>query len=211
MFKYLLAIGLSGITAQAAEWPGAQWPKAIPSQVGMSEDRLKEARDYALTGEGSGVIIRQGKLVMTWGSETTRYDLKSSSKAIGITLLGLALKDGKVQLDDPAIKHQPALGVPPESNQETGWLPKITLRHLANQTAGFEKPGGYGKLLFAPGTKWFYSDAGPNWLAECLTLAYGRDLDEVMFERVFTPIGIKRTDIVWRENAYRPKEINGVK
>lgn len=178
----------------------------------MDEARLVAARDYALTGGGgSGVIVRHGKVVMSWGSETQRYDLKSSAKAIGVTLLGVALKDGKVALDDPAVKYQPELGATPESNRATGWIPQITLRQLANQTAGFEKPGGYGKLLFAPGTKWFYSDAGPNWLAECLTRAYGRDLDAVMFERVFTPIGIKRSDIVWRENAYRPKEIDGVK
>lgn len=177
----------------------------------MVESRLLQARDYALTGEGSGFITRHGKVVLAWGDQAKRYDLKSSAKAIGVTLLGLALKDGKVHLDDPAIKYQPALAIPPDTNLATGWIPQITLRHLANQTAGFEKPGGYGKLLFAPGTKWFYSDAGPNWLAECLTLAYARDLDEVMFERVFTPIGIKRADIVWRENAYRPKEINGVK
>ncbi|HVU24055.1 MAG TPA: hypothetical protein VHE13_08020, partial [Opitutus sp.] len=44
-----------------------------------------------------------------------------------------------------------------------------------------------------------------------LTRAYGRDLNEVMFERVFTPLGITPADIVWRENAYRPHEIAGVK
>ena len=195
----------------AAEYTGAAWTKVAPAQAGMAESRLIEARDYARTGEGSGVIIRNGRLVMAWGDPATRYDLKSSSKAIGITLLGIALQDGKVQLDDPAIRYQPALGVPPDSNRETGWLPRITLRQLANQSAGFEKPGGYGRLLFEPGTKWHYSDAGPNWIAECLTLIYERDLDELMFERVFTPIGIKRTDIVWRPHAYRPKEIKGVK
>jgi CubicO group peptidase (beta-lactamase class C family) len=211
MFKNLTLLLLVACTLRAAEWPGATWPKATPAQVGMAEVRLKEARDYALTGGGSGMIIRNGKVVMTWGDEATRYDLKSSSKAIGVTLLGLALQDGKLKLDDPAIRYQPDLGIPPETNGATGWLPKITLRQLANQSAGFEKPGGYGKLLFQPGTKWHYSDAGPNWIAECLTLIYGRDLNDVMFERVFTPIGIKRTDIVWREHAYRPKEINGVK
>jgi CubicO group peptidase (beta-lactamase class C family) len=148
---------------------------------------------------------------MAWGDPAKVYDLKSSSKSIGVTLLGVALHDGKVALDDPAIKYQPALGETPESNRATGWLPKITLRHLANQTAGFEKPGGYGKVQFEPGTRWHYSDAGPNWLAECLTLAYGRDLNDVMFERVFTPIGITPRDIRWREHAYRPKEIAGMK
>jgi CubicO group peptidase (beta-lactamase class C family) len=212
MFSLGLAVACAArAAAPATTWPGDQWETATPSEVRLAAARLRQARDYALTGGGSGVITRHGKVVMTWGDQAKRYDLKSSSKAIGVTLLGLALQDGKVQLDDPAIKYQPQLGVPPESNRATGWIEKITLRHLANQTAGFEKPGGYGKLLFAPGTKWFYSDAGPNWLAECLTLAYGRDLNEMMFERVFGPIGVTPRDVEWRENAYRPHEIAGVK
>jgi hypothetical protein len=32
-----------------------------------------------------------------------------------------------------------------------------------------------------------------------------------MFERVFGPIGITRSDLTWRNNAYRPKEINEIK
>jgi CubicO group peptidase (beta-lactamase class C family) len=212
----LAALGLVAlllVTAGAAEttWPGAKWATAAPAEMGLVESRLEQARAYALTGGGSGLIVRHGKVVIAWGDLEKRYDLKSTAKSIGVTALGLALKDGKVQLDDPAIKHQPALGVPPESNRATGWLERITLRHLANQSSGFEKPGGYGALLFAPGTKFHYSDAGPNWLAECLTLAYGRDLNEVMFERVFTRLDIKRSDLVWREHAYRAHEINGIK
>jgi CubicO group peptidase (beta-lactamase class C family) len=81
---------------------------------------------------------------------------------------------------------------------------------LATHTAGFDKPGGYEPLLFQPGTKWRYSDGGPNWLAECVTLLYRRDLQELMFERVFTPLGITRDDLSWRRNAYRPHQIDGV-
>lgn len=210
----LLAAGIAlagNASILAAEFPDTAWPKARCADVDLAEARLQQARDYALTGGGSGLIIRHGKLVMSWGDPEKRYDLKSSSKSIGVTVLGLALQDGKVQLDDPAIRYQPTLGVPPDDNKATGWLERITLRHLANQASGFEKPGGYGRLLFAPSTKFHYSDAGPNWLAECLTLVYGRDLNDVLFERVFTPIGIKPTDIVWRENSYRPHELNGVK
>lgn len=200
-----------GSVAGAVEWPGAAWPQATPAEAGMAAPRLLQARDYALTGGGSGMILRHGKVVLAWGDPAQRYDLKSTSKSIGVTLLGVALQDGRVKLDDPAIRYQPGLGVPPESNRATGWLERITLRHLANQTAGFEKPGGYGPLLFAPGTKWHYSDAGPNWLAECLTRVYGRDLSELMFERVFGPMGITSTDVTWRENAFRPHEMDGVK
>jgi hypothetical protein len=199
------------MSASAASWPGKQWPNATPAELGLDEAKLIQARDYALTGEGSGCIIFQGRQVMTWGDQAAMYDLKSSSKAIGVTVLGLALKDGKVKLDDPAKKYHPTFGTPPDTNAQTGWLDQITLRHLAGQTAGFEKPGGYTNLLFAPGTKWHYSDGGPNWLAECLTLVYGRDLNEVMFERVFTPIGVTPADIRWRKHAYRPDLINGIK
>ena len=193
-------------------WPMPTWQEGKPQQVGMDPAMLAKARDYALTGDGSGCITRHGRLVMRWGDWKRRYDLKSSTKAIGVTAVGLALQDSKIEsLHEPAKKHHPSIGVPPESNAETGWLDKITLFYLATQTAGFDKPGGYTKLMFKPGTKWSYSDGGPNWLAECVTLVYGKDLQELMFERVFGPIGIKRSDLRWRNNAYRPHEINGVK
>jgi len=194
----------------AAEFPGKDWSTATPAEFGLDAAKLEQARDYALTAEGSGHIIYRGKLVMTWGDPAQRYDLKSTSKSIGGTLLGIALKDGKVQLDDLAGKYHPTFGLPPETNSQTGWLDKITLRMLANQTAGFEKPGGYQPLLFAPGTKWHYSDSGPNWLAECVTLIYECDLHDVIFERVFTPISITPADIVWRRNAFRPPQINNL-
>jgi hypothetical protein len=171
---------------------------------------LAEARDYALTGEGSGIITRHGRVVMTWGDQQRRYDLKSTSKSIGVTALGLAIMDGKIKLDDKAQQHQPEIGRQPEGNQKTGWLEKITILHLATQTAGFQKPGGYTKLLFEPGAKWDYSDSGPNWLAECVTLAYHRDASELLFQRVFTPIGIDKSDLTWRNNSYRPHTIDGV-
>jgi CubicO group peptidase (beta-lactamase class C family) len=186
------------------------WETATPESQGMDGEKLDQARRYALTGEGSGYIVRHGKLILTWGDPRKRYDLKSTTKAIGVTALGLAIKDGKLSLDDAAIKHHPSFGRPPESNAETGWIPEITLLHLATQTAGFEKPGGYAKLLFRPGTKWLYSDAGPNWLAECITLAYQRDVRDLMFDRVFSPLGITPDDLTWRKNAYRDAEINGI-
>lgn len=202
------AEGVSG--PAEAIWPMPQWSRAEPAQVGMDEAKLAQARDYALTGGGSGYITRHGRLVMAWGDPRARYDLKSTTKSIGSIALGLAIKDGTLRLEDKAKRHHPTLGVPPEENAQTGWLDEITILHLASQTGGFEKPGGNTKLLFRPGTQWDYSDSGPNWLAECITLAYRRDLDEWMFERVFTPLGIQRSDLTWRKNSYRPATIEGV-
>ena len=193
----LLVLCLPAVSAGAEEvWPGRDWPAATPAQAGLDAKRLAEARDYALTGGGSGCVVRGGRVVMTWGDQAAVYDLKSTTKSFGATALAIAWADNKVKsIRDRAVDYHPTLGSEPAANLKTGWLKKITLFHLATQTAGFEKPGGYGKLLFEPGAAWCYSDAGPNWLAECLTLAYRRDLNDLMFERVFTPLGITTKEI----------------
>lgn len=209
LLTMFLAFVLSALLA-AEEFPGERWTTATPAEAGLDAAKLEEARHYALTGGGSGYITRGGKLVIAWGDLKKRYDLKSTTKSFGATALGLAVLDGKIALNDKVTQHHPTFGTPPQSNVETGWIDKITILHLATQTAGFEKPGGYTKLIFEPGTKWNYSDGGPNWLAECVTLVYKQDVDKLMFDRVFTPLGITRNDLAWRNNSYRDKEIEGI-
>jgi CubicO group peptidase (beta-lactamase class C family) len=203
-------IATVSITIDTA-WPTNGWISATPAEMGMDQIKLEEARDYALTGAGSGFITRGGKLVMSWGSLSQLYDLKSTTKSIGITILGLAMADGVADINDPAQIHLPGVGVPPQQNENTGWLDGIRLLHLATHTAGFDKPGGYINLLFEPGTTWAYSDGGANWLADILTVRYGQDLNDIIFERVFNKLGITDLDITWRDNLHRHDTINGIK
>ena len=191
-------------------WPTVEWETATPADMGMDESQLLAARNYALQGGGSGYITRGGKLILSWGDDQQLYDLKSSSKSIGFTAMGLAILDGKLSLDDRAIDRHPSFVIPPDDNQDAPGRDQITLLHLASQTAGFEKPGGYGKLFYAPGTRWSYSDGGPNWLAECVTLAYQRDIQELLFDRILTRLGIHRDDLRWRNHQYRDPQVDGI-
>jgi len=210
--RWLVSLALVGGACFATGgYPGNTWPTMPPTTAGMDGALLAKARDYARRGGGSGVIICRGCAVMQWGDQARRYDLKSSTKSFGATALAIALKDGKFEtLEDKAARHHPTLGIAKDGTGRREWLDGINLFQLATHTAGFAKPGGTGKLLFAPGTKWAYSDSGPNWLAECITLAYRRDVRDLMFERVFTPIGIRASDLTWRRNAYRPHKIDGI-
>jgi hypothetical protein len=79
--------------ADDALWPTPDWTRAEPADVGLDARLLQQARDYALTGGGSGYIVRHGRLVMSWGDPKKTYDLKSTTKSIGVTALGLALDD----------------------------------------------------------------------------------------------------------------------
>ncbi len=209
-FASLLVATQLAIAQPAPVFPGSTWQEKSPAELGLDAEKLVEARDYALTTGGSGMIVRGGYVALRWGDQAQRYDLKSTTKSLGATLVGVAVLDGKIKLDDPAMKYHSTLGTPPDSNRQSGWIDKITIRHLLTQTAGFQKVGGFLPIDFEPGSKWQYSDGGPNWLAECVTLAYRRDCDDLMFERVCNPLGITRADFVWRKNQYRPHEIDGL-
>lgn len=189
-------------------FPGSSWTTASPSSMEMNAAALDQAVSYA---GGSGYIIRSGRVVRSWGSASTLYSMRSTTKSIGSIALALALAEGRLSLNDSAIQRHPSFGVPPNFNTSTGWLPGIRVRHLATHTAGFDKPGGYESLLFQSGTRWHYSDGGLNWLAEILTLAFQQDLNTVLFSRVLTPIGIRSSDLNWRSNLYRSDRINGIK
>jgi len=193
------------------------FPIDTPANLDMDSEILVQAVAFAAQFGGSGCVIRHGRQVASWGDQKQRYDLYSSTKSIGVTALGLAISDGLVKLEDRMVQHLPGAGVPPESNAATGWLPEITLFHLATHTAGFEKDRGWCRLLFRPGTGWLYSDGGSNWLGDCLTMAFGRDLLTVMTERVFDPLGItvsadrsETGDLSWGLNKLREPKLNGI-
>jgi hypothetical protein len=198
------------ITDPSVPWPTLGWESATPAELAMDELLLEQARHCALQGSGSGMITRFGKLAMSWGSLSQLYRLKSSTKSIGVTALGLALQDNLVLLTDSAQAHLAEFGVPPISNEATGWLPGISLVQLATHSAGFKKPGGYIDLEFQPGTTWSYSDGGANWLADVLTAIYATDLRDLMFSRVFGLLGIQASDLSWRTHSYRDKFLNGI-
>lgn len=196
--------------ARRGVWPGRDWETATPESQGMASAPLDAAAAYAVAaGGGSGCIIRRGYLVKEWGDPRQRADIKSATKGVlGATLLGLAVDDGLVSLDDPATKHAPKLGAEVPGNS-SDWLREITVRHLATMTAGFDD-GRPPKLTYRPGTSGLYSNDGANMLAELLTLRFREDLASVVKRRVMDPIGVPADEWAWRPNAYRAKTIGGL-
>lgn len=138
-----------------------KWERTTAASQGMDLARLEQACAYALTGGGSGCVAHGGKLVMTWGDQHRRYDIKSSTKSIGVTALGLAIADGIADLHDKARTHCEEIAE--SSNTGDPCRDDITLQHLATMTAGFAKDGGCHEPVFTPGSTWAYSDASANW------------------------------------------------
>ena len=198
------------VTDPVRPWPTSGWTAATASEVGMDQALLDQARNYALSEGGAGYITRHGLLVESWGNDSTLFDIKSTTKSIGSGILGLAISDGLVDLDDLAQQHFPSVGIPPNSNGSTGWLDILTLRQLATLSGGFDRTGGYVDQIFEPGTAWGYSDASVNWLADTLTVVFDQDLQPLLLNRIFQPLGLSSSDLSWRSNQNRDNTINGI-
>jgi CubicO group peptidase (beta-lactamase class C family) len=177
--------------------PDRGWLRVTPDAVGMNASALDPAVQYAVEAGGAGLIVRKGRLVRSWGNIDQRFDLKSTTKSIAAITLAIALDEGKVGLGDAASTLLPGFGQPPDNDPQQ--LASITLRQLATHTSGFEKTGGYGRLIAQPGAAWIYSDGALNWLADVLTNVYGHDLHDIFVNRIWPVLGVNvADDIRWR-------------
>jgi CubicO group peptidase (beta-lactamase class C family) len=174
----------------APVFPGAAWETRTPAELGMNEVKIEEAKAYALTRNGAGMIVRNGYVVSTWGRTTDRFPVFSVTKAIGTLVLGYAVKDQAVSLDAKAQEYYLDFGTNPVTNIDTGWLDDITLVELASHSSGFEKTGGAPRLKFQPATRWVYSDGAANWLADVLTVRLNEDLASVLKREFLDHMGI---------------------
>jgi len=195
------------------------WAKVDAATVGMTQAGLDAAATVAQTvptgvDPGSGMIVRHGQLVHSWGDIDTRREMKSVTKSMGGIALGLAIDAGTVTLATKGVDIMPTFGTPPPENAAEA--PLITIAQLATHTAGFSKQDGNftAVLQFSPGTTWSYSDAGLNWLADVLTTSYQQDLASVAQDSVWKVLGLNglgtnTDDVLWRTNVFRPPTRDG--
>ncbi|WP_206606330.1 serine hydrolase domain-containing protein [Steroidobacter cummioxidans] len=216
------------VTVNAATYPASDlsndtndhgWTRVTAAaDVGMNQALLEQAATYAQTSgrtlpNSAGMIVRKGRLVHSWGNIDQRFDLKSTTKSIGGMALGIAYDGGSLALTDRASARLPGFGENPPGNVSTGWLPDITIQQLATHSAGFRKIQSYPALDYRPGTTFFYSDGGLNWLADTLTAVFNQDLATVLNTNVWSALGVNSSvggtdgsgapaisDVHWRDN-----------
>lgn len=226
-----VAVTVSDAPQPALIWPADDddsdatfhgWAKVNAADVGMTQGGVDAAAAAAIAvpggvNAGSGMIVRHGQLVHSWGDIDAKLDMKSVTKSMGGILLGLAIEANKVAIDTKAVNYMPTFGTPPNENATNAQL--ITLAQLATHTSGFQKSDGTPAVItslikFTPGTRWSYSDAGLNWLADVLTTVYQEDLAAVAQREVWSKLGLNgpgnvTDDVSWRTNASRPATRGG--
>src|SRR5215211_337045 len=179
----------------------------------MAQAHLK-AVIVRVTIDGKEVVTQALGESMTGVTATTAMHFRNGAVAISYmsTLLLRLVDQQAVTLDDPLATWLPDL---PDAD-------KVTLRMLANMTAGYPDYVQNPKLsqelyadpfrqwtpqeqialslstprLFAPGTNWDYSHTDYVILGQALEQITGQPLDVALQEQVLAPMGLSNT-VAW--------------
>jgi hypothetical protein len=121
--------------------PAKEWATRNPEQVGLVKSKLDAFREA--TGNMTGVIIKDGYLVYSWGNISAKFDWASAGKPVASTMLFYAIKENK-------------LTGPNDLIVDAGWELKdkdqsMTYHDLANMVSGYALPE-------EPGAAWGYND-----------------------------------------------------
>ncbi len=215
--------GDAGLSGDSGPGLGA-WQHINPNAVGLSSNALESAAtQLASRGERQGfVVIRHGKLAFEkyWANEYHQAVPEwknvsfSSGKSWGSTMVGRAVTQGKLSVDDLASQYHPA--------EISGLKPETTIKHLLTMSSGgtmnmkpssvrpkklvdksppgpgaeyewydeAEKgtPPGYG-ISIQPGEQYFYDGAPADHLADIVAAAVGKSSHRYMLEDVVAPLG----------------------
>ena len=129
-----------------------------------------------------------------------RVNVRSVSKTFTSVALGIAEAEGRLALDDPALKYYPEL-----AGSAAPGLDQVTLRHLLTMTSGSPHSWCDGEpvmvpdlaadffatpLVHEPGTYFRYTGIGPYVAARALRAATGANVRDYLLPRVFTPLAI---------------------
>jgi CubicO group peptidase (beta-lactamase class C family) len=213
------------LAASATPGPGrGPWQHMDPASVGLSAQALdKAATRIAAEGERQGlVVIRHGQLAFEryWANDWARAVPEwqnvsfSSGKSWGSTMVGRAVTEGWLKVDDLASKYHPA--------EVSGLKPQTTIKHLLTMSSGgtlnmkpsstrpkklsdnsppgpgaeyqwYDEaeagtPPGYG-ITMMPGDAFFYDGVPADHLADIIASATGKSSHRYMLEDVVAPLG----------------------
>ena len=119
--------------------PPNEWPTTTPEQQGFDSAKLAEAlhilqRD--VPGLHSLVVIGDGKLMVDATfypyDGTSPHDLGSVTKSVLTTLIGIAIDQGTLHLDDPVLSFFPDRTIANRDERKE----RLTIAHLASNASG---------------------------------------------------------------------------
>jgi CubicO group peptidase (beta-lactamase class C family) len=185
--------------------PGTEWRELRSlEQAGWSAQKLARIKRYAEeVGSTSVMIVQHGVVVAAWGDIAHRSNLHSCRKSLLNSLIGIAVAQGKINLDDTMEK----LGIDDKKPSLTETEKQATVRELLEARSGIYHPTVYEtkgmeeakppRGAHAPGTFWYYNNWDFNALGYIYEQATGTKIFDAFYEEIAQPIGMQ---------DFRPKD-----
>ncbi len=188
-------------------WAGAQGPlpRSTPEAQGISSAAVQafvEAADREVKTMHSFMLVRHGKVIAEawWDPEgpEKKHQMWSLSKSFTSTAVGMAVADGKLNVEDKVLSFFPE-DAPAEISEH---LRAMTVKDLLTMTAGHDtEPKVRGaehwvKTFLAhpvphpPGSHFQYNTPATYMLSAILTKTTGQTVLEYLQPRLFQPLGI---------------------
>lgn len=208
----------SAQVATPTYWPTQGWRTTTPEEQGFDSGKtaagLQEIRNQNLDVH-SLMVIRNGlALVDAYFypyDGATVHDVASVTKSIMTTLIGIAVDQGKLQLDQPMLSFFPDRAI---ANRDTR-KERITVRHLASMSSGLDCTAEGDEqtlqemkasadwvqftldrqVLWEPGSHFVYCSPAIHLLSPILQQATGQTTLDFARQNLFEPLGIH--DVIW--------------
>ncbi|MEM7052179.1 MAG: serine hydrolase [Acidobacteriota bacterium] len=189
-------------------WPQQEWQRAAtPELLGWSSSRLDAARAYAEDiGTQSFLLIDRGVVVQQWGDVTKPYQVYSIRKSLVSALVGMALEETDLRLDntleDLAIDDDPPLDQGEKQARLADLLSSRSgVYHRAAYEAARHARNRPQRGAHRPGDFFYYNNWDFNALGTIVSRALGGDLFELMQRRLAEPLGMQ--DFSLERTEYR--------
>ena len=218
---YIYLPGRDGLPNPAAPdyWPTDGWTEAIPEQQGIDSVQLangiRSIRDQHIAID-SLMIVRNGYVVLdayfSPYDGSFPHDLASVTKSVMTTLIGIAVDQGKLQLDQKVVSFFPHRSIANLDERKKS----MTILDLVSMRNGMESKCFHGdeptldamrsttdwvqealdrKMVYDPGTHFCYDSPGMHLLSAILQETTGQTALEFAQQYLFGPLGIR--DVVW--------------
>ena len=189
-------------------WPDGDLVTDRSLPAGVDTAALQAASDWAFDRESpqqvtlSLLVVHNGRIIherYAPGMDmTTRTRTWSTAKSIGVTLIGMLVDQGRMELDAPLGLEWLPKARSPESDPRNA----ITLRHLLNMSSGLDTIDN-GGLEYATGSGlsyWAGASSVNGALRQALIREPGTNWD---YENYDTLLAVHKMKQVLGEHAYR--------
>jgi len=208
MKSHSLPLALSAaliLTSVSLVHASSPLPRSTPESQGISSQSVHEFVEAVdkINTLHSFMIVRHGHVIAEgwWKPEAADkpHVLHSLSKSFNSTAVGLAITEGKLNLDDPVLKFFPA-DAPADPSEN---LKAMKVRDLLTMSCGHDsEPKAVDgnpsvkqflayPVTYQPGTHFQYNTMGSYTLSAIVTKVTGQTVLDYLKPRLFEPLGIE--------------------